>query len=114
MRRRLAAEMSADGDVQDGGPSTRKSRPERCATCGRRVLLTFHHLIPRKLHRRPRFRRRYDREVLNAGIHVCRACHRGIHRRYDEMTLGMQFNTLERLCADPALARHFAWVAKQK
>jgi hypothetical protein len=106
---RDAVDTRAAGHRRD-----RKSRPECCETCGRSTVLTFHHLIPRKLHRRPRFRRLYDRETLNAGIHVCRACHRGIHRSYDEMTLGREFNTLERLVGDPLLARHFAWVAKQK
>ncbi|MEE4278749.1 MAG: hypothetical protein V2I82_09830 [Halieaceae bacterium] len=94
--------------------ATRRQRPEHCATCGRVTALTFHHLIPRKLHRRPRFRRLFSREELNRGIHVCRACHRGIHRSYDEMTLGQQLNSLDRLRADPVLTRHFAWVARQK
>ena len=103
-------------DVRDRAPGAQPRRvpAERCATCGRRTALTFHHLIPRKLHRRNHFRRHYDREVLNLGIHVCRACHRGIHKRYDEMTLGREFNTLAKLCDDPDLARHFAWVARQK
>jgi hypothetical protein len=92
----------------------RTARPERCETCGRATVLTFHHLIPRKLHRRPRFKRLYSRDELNQGIHVCRSCHRGIHRAYDEMTLGARFATLERLLNDPDLQRHFAWVAKQK
>ena len=93
---------------------TRKARPQSCATCGRRTALTFHHLIPRKLHRRPRFQKMYSREILNRGIHVCRLCHRGIHRSYDEMTLGREFSRLESLVEDPLLARHFGWVAKQK
>lgn len=76
--------------------------------------LTFHHLIPRKVHRRPHFKRRYDRETLNAGIMVCRRCHRGIHRQYDEMTLAKSFNSLEALLADAPLSAHFQWVAKQK
>lgn len=97
------------------GPTrTRQDRPEQCLTCGRATELTFHHLIPRKLHRRAHFRRHYRREDLNLGVHLCRACHRGIHRTYDEMTLGRKFQTLERLRQDPTLARHFAWVAKQK
>ena len=92
----------------------RQPAGDRCATCGRRTPLTFHHLIPRKLHRRTRFRRHYTREDLNRGIHVCRPCHSGIHRRYDEMTLARDFSTLERLLADEDLCRHFAWVARQK
>ena len=98
----------------DDAVGSRRDRPTRCATCGRDTALTFHHLIPRKLHRRARFRRDYDRDTLNLGIHVCRPCHRGIHRSYDEMTLGTRLCTLASLLADPVLARHFAWVAKQK
>ena len=78
------------------------------------MALTFHHLIPRKVHRRPRFRKRYDKAALAAGIMICRACHAGIHRFYDEMKLARELNSLEALMADEALARHFAWVARQR
>ena len=54
------------------------------------------------------------KKQLNVGVHVCRLCHRGIHRLYDELTLARDFNTLEQLLADEALAKHFAWVSKQK
>ena len=80
----------------------------------RKVELTFPHLIPKKAHRRKRFKNNYSKKQLNAGIHVCRLCHRGIHRLYDELTLARDFNTLEQLVADEALAKHFAWVSKQK
>ncbi|MEM1144315.1 MAG: hypothetical protein AAF671_12295 [Pseudomonadota bacterium] len=87
---------------------------EHCATCGRKMRLTFHHLIPRKMHRRNFFRRNYDKQYLNRGIRICTPCHRGIHQRFDEMTLAKHYDTLEKLLADEALARHFAWVARQK
>ncbi|MGB2522028.1 MAG: hypothetical protein ACPIB3_00665 [Luminiphilus sp.] len=45
---------------------------------------------------------------------MCRLCHRGIHREYDEMTLARQFNTLTALMGDETLSRHFEWVAKQR
>ena len=54
-----------------------------CACCQRLVPLTFHHLIPRKMHRRKGFRRRFSKEELNVGVHICRKCHRGIHALYD-------------------------------
>jgi len=85
-----------------------------CALCGRAIALTFHHLIPRKMHRRTRFRRTHDRDALQRGIDVCSRCHQGLHRLHDEMTLGRDLNTLEALNADPAVARHVAWVRKQK
>ena len=85
-----------------------------CALCQRETTLTFHHLIPRKMHRRARFRKEHEREALNRGIDICGRCHKGVHRLHDEMTLGRDLNTLEALAADPAVARHVAWVAKQK
>lgn len=75
--------------------------------------LTFHHLIPKKVHRRARFKKHFDKAALQTGISVCRLCHRGIHRQYDEMTLATQYHSAEALLADETLARHFAWVAKQ-
>lgn len=86
----------------------------RCELCGREQPLTFHHLIPRKMHRRPRFRKRYSREQLNRGVLLCRLCHRAVHRLYDEMELAQRLNSLTALRADPAVARHLAWAARQK
>ena len=88
--------------------------PTQCTFCLRAVELTFHHLIPRKVHRRTFFRKHVDREALNRGIWVCRQCHKGIHKRFDEMELAKHFNTKELLQSDDALQRHFQWVAKQK
>lgn len=76
--------------------------------------LTFHHLIPKKVHRRARFKKHYEREQLQAGIYVCRRCHRGIHRLFDEMTLAQDYDSLEKLLADEQIQKHVAWVAKQK
>lgn len=85
-----------------------------CTCCERSTLLTFHHLIPRKLHRRTAFKKKYSRKALNQGIAVCRACHNGIHDLYTEMQLAKEFASLPSLLNDPALQLHFAWVAKQK
>lgn len=85
-----------------------------CLCCGRNTYLTFHHLIPRKLHRRTAFKKHYSRAELNAGIAVCRTCHTGIHNLYDEMYLAKHLSTLDALLADTALMNHFNWVAKQK
>lgn len=87
---------------------------EHCELCNRAIPLTFHHLIPRKMHRRPRFKKAYTRDELNQGIWVCQACHRGIHKLFDEMTLARDFNTLDKLLADPAVQKHIAWVGKQR
>jgi len=92
----------------------KRSKHGICLFCQRDCSLTFHHLIPRKLHRRAHFRKHYNKEQLNTGIDICRQCHRGVHKRYDEMTLGKQFSTQELLQADEDLQRHFEWVSKQR
>jgi 5-methylcytosine-specific restriction endonuclease McrA len=109
--------MSSDTNPAQASAVRQRSRGSRagaCPFCRRELPLTFHHLIPKKLHRRTRFRKRYTREQLNRGIEVCRQCHDGIHDRYDEMTLYRAFSEPGRLSADPELARYFDWVSRQK
>ena len=82
--------------------------------CQRLVPLTFHHLIPKKMHRRKGFRRRFTKTELNVGIYVCRLCHRGIHAVYDEITLATRLHTLDLLLSDDVLAGHFRWASRQR
>ncbi len=84
-----------------------------CALCERDAPLTFHHLIPKKVHRRPRFAKRYTRDELAAGIDVCRLCHKAIHRFHDEMTLARDYSTLDALRGDERILRHVAWASRQ-
>ena len=86
----------------------------QCPLCHRQVRLTFHHLIPRKVHRRTHFKKHFTKQTLQAGIAICRQCHSGIHRMYDEMTLAKYFYSLENIQQDEALMNHFKWVAKQR
>jgi len=83
-----------------------------CATCFRHTALTKHHLIPKKRHKK--MKNRSINVLLDAVIYVCRTCHNGIHDLYDEHTLAKEFNTLEKLCADERLRKHFMWVSKCK
>ncbi|CAA6823470.1 MAG: Unknown protein [uncultured Sulfurovum sp.] len=82
-----------------------------CITCQRYTALTKHHLTPKKRHKK-KTKKKIDN--LDALIMVCRKCHDGIHDLYDERTLAEQFNTLEKIYADEALQKHFAWVGKCK
>lgn len=83
-----------------------------CVTCHRHTPLTKHHLVPKKQHKKKKY---LDKDAdRDAVIYICRQCHDGIHDFYDERTLAEGFNTLEKLCADKALQKHFAWVAKCK
>lgn len=85
-----------------------------CPFCARETALTFHHLIPKKMHRRTYFKKHFTKQDLNRGVDICRPCHSGIHNQYDEMTLAKQFSSVEALMADGALHKHFQWVSKQK
>ncbi|MEB3231841.1 MAG: hypothetical protein VKJ64_12585 [Leptolyngbyaceae bacterium] len=94
--------------------NSRRLKQGTCPFCQRQVSLTFHPLTPKKVHGRPYFKKNFSKAMPNQGVDICRLCHRGIHRHYDEMVLAKLFNSLEVLLADGALRQHFDWVAKQK
>ena len=93
---------------------TRVLRTGQCPCCSRILLLTFHHLIPKKVHRRQRFSNSFDRNALSLGIYICRDCHQHIHRTYDEMQLASNYRTPEALINDPVMRPHFQWLARQR
>ena len=73
-------------------------------------FLTFHHLIPIKVHRSAYFRKNYSREDLRQVVDLCGLCHRGIHRLFEQMTLVREFGSLDVLQANPLIQRHVEWV----
>lgn len=87
-----------------------------CALCSREKPLTEHHLIPRAVHGKKYFRKLFTKEEMtHRRISICRSCHKGIHRIIpDEKELARDFNTKEALLADERIARHVAWVGKQR
>ncbi len=94
--------------------SVQRVRFGQCSLCNRETHLTYHHLIPRKMHRRTHFKKRFDRATLNLGINICRRCHTGLHKLFDEMTLARDLNTLQALRENEAVQKHCAWVRRQK
>jgi predicted HNH restriction endonuclease len=66
------------------------------------------------MHRRTFFKKHYDRTQLQAGIMVCRLCHKAIHRFYDEMTLAKQYYSQELLLTSEPIQQHILWASKQK
>jgi len=91
-----------------------RNKPTECQLCQRKIGLTFHHLIPRKVHSRARFKKAYTRAELNRGIWICRDCHKAVHRFYDELTLAKGFSSLEALLASEQLQKHIEWQRKQR
>ncbi|MEL6349954.1 MAG: hypothetical protein AAFV53_43025 [Myxococcota bacterium] len=95
----------SDGEVQ----------PQGCELCGRKRRLTFHHLIPVKLHANRWFRKRFSRdEMKHRGAMLCRDCHNAVHRFIDHKSLGREWNTVERLKTHPELSRFIDWVRTQR
>ena len=87
-----------------------------CELCGRVRPLTEHHLIPRAVHRKNQFQKRFTKEEMTERrISICRLCHKGIHRIIpDEKELARDYNTKELLLGDDRIRRHVEWVAKQR
>lgn len=86
----------------------------QCQLCQRECELTFHHLIPRKMHRRSYFKKHYSKADLQRGVMLCKICHKAVHRFYDEMTLAKQFNNLTALQQDEKIQLHIVWAQKQR
>jgi len=86
-----------------------------CELCGRDQPLTFHHLIPKALHKKPRYQKRHKKEELRArGIDICKLCHDGLHDLVSARDLADHFSTKETLLSHPPVGNHIAWVKKQK
>lgn len=84
-----------------------------CALCGRcGAALTRHHLIPRALHGRKRFRRRFSRDEMKGAIlMICRPCHNHIHRVLSEREMAEHYCSREALLSHPEIATFAEWLA---
>lgn len=86
----------------------------KCELCDRENELTFHHLIPRSVHKNKWFKSRYDKDELQRGIYICKHdCHKEIHRRFDAKLLGRELNTKEKILNEYGMTRYIRWVKKQ-
>lgn len=87
---------------------------ECCEMCKRRTHLTFHHLIPRKVHARRSIKRRFRPEDLAKGVFLCRLCHNALHQFFSEEQLARDYNTLEKLLTNLQVQRHIKWATRQQ
>lgn len=86
-----------------------------CPMCFREEMsLTFHHLIPKTLHTKKWYVKRYSKEELNNGVDICEDCHEALHDFITEKELGKSYNSLELLMSHPKVKKFVAWVSKQK
>ena len=92
----------------------RAPEPEHCELCERSQPLTFHHSIPRTLHKKRWVRSRFPAEALHVGVWLCRDCHDAIHRFIDHRTLAESHRSVEQLRSHPDVARFVAWIRTQR
>ena len=101
--------------------------PAKTNCSGEIELDEFDHLVPvitemsaavpacKTLHgRQGAAGRRIIRDLLSyQTIDICRPCHDHIHRSYDNRTLSLQFNTLNKLLNDPTIGKYAKWASRQ-
>ena len=84
-----------------------------CELCGRENECTFHHLIPRCLHKNKWFKKYFTHDELNQGIMICKSdCHKEIHRLINEKELGRSFNTLVKLKRHQKIKKYIKFLQK--
>ena len=54
------------------------------------------------------------RNVLQQTCDICRTCHSAVHRTHDNMTLALNYNTVEQLLEDERIYKFCQWASKQK
>lgn len=86
---------------------------ENCGLCDRLKELTFHHYIPKTLHKNKLFRKLYKLEFMRShGIDLCDACHYAIHHFHSEKELGKYYNDKSKLLSSEKVKNFLKWVKK--
>ena len=57
-------------------------------------------------------RRRIVRHLIQRTCNVCRPCHTAIHQTHDNLTLALEYNTMDKLLQDPAILKFSKWASK--
>ena len=87
---------------------------EACALCERELPLTFHHLIPKKVHKKSQVMRKYTKEEIHTkGLWLCTDCHATIHLHINHLDLALHYQTVEAFMAHEQVGKFVNWVANQ-
>ncbi|CAG8528676.1 14936_t:CDS:2 [Acaulospora morrowiae] len=101
--------------VSNPSASAETSLPGTCTLCHRHMPLTFHHLIPRMMHKRVLKKGLFTKEECTTrGIDICRPCHSAIHKMISNDQLALKYNTLEMLLEHEGVVKFVGWASKQK
>lgn len=91
---------------------TKTDSTAKCELCRRAgVLLTRHHLIPRKYHANKKLKKRFTREEMQSNVlMLCRPCHSHIHAVFTEKEMAEQFYTAASLQEHPEVQDFVEWL----
>ncbi|MCE7991647.1 MAG: hypothetical protein HEP71_06695 [Roseivirga sp.] len=85
-----------------------------CALCERERPLNFHHLIPKKVHKKSILLKQFSKEEMQTrGLLLCSDCHKTIHKHIDHTDLGRFYHSREALLDHPEVAKFVKWAARQ-
>jgi len=88
---------------------------QTCELCERERTTTFHHLVPKKSHKRSRVTKLHTKEYMNAiGVDLCKSCHKTVHKFFTHMELALEYYTLDLLKGNEKLMKFVIWLKKQK
>merc|ERR1719487_543777 len=121
----LATNIRRQDTVVDDEGTEELHQEGDCELCGRHLLLTFHHLIPKDTH--PTYLGKQSqlasvgiegeptRGFLNTyGTMVCSQCHSHIHSLASNVILAKEYNTLPKILEHPKIQRYVEWASKQR
>jgi len=90
-------------------------KPNECQACKRELELTFHHLVPKKMHDKPPVIKQHDGvDFDHYGIWLCSDCHKKIHRTFSHKELAESYYTLDSLLQNEDFLKFVTWVSKQR
>ena len=87
-----------------------------CELCTRNNLkLTFHHLIPKKMHKKKYVLKIHPNKDFNKyGIVVCVACHKTIHNCISHKDLALRYFTITDLLSHSEIKKAVEFNSKQE
>lgn len=74
-----------------------------CELCGCDESNTFHHLIPQCQHKSKWTKKNFTKAQMAAGLNLCSACHKVIHKYIPNKLLARNYNTKERIIEHPKI-----------
>jgi len=77
------------------------------------TLLLSSEKVGKKHHHERIYRHSIKGAVRRTSL-VCRSCHNAIHKAHDNMTLALEYNTIEKLLSDDRIASFSKWANKQR